>query len=344
MITYKKLAFSVGLGLATAMFAGGAMAEDMRLVGSGASFPFPIYSAWLKDFSKKNPGITVDYQAKGSGAGIQDFINKTVDFAASDAAMKDEEIAKVDGGAVLLPMTAGEIVLAYNLPNKPKDLKLTRAAYVGIFSGTITKWNDPAITAANPGVEMPDLPITVVLRSDSSGTTFVFTQHLAAINETFKKEIGVGTTVQWPKSAKFVAAPKNDGVTATVKQTPGAIGYIEYGYAKLTKADSAALENKAGKFVTPSEASGTAALASAKAKDGDLRVWITDPEGAEAYPIATFTWMLFYKKQDPKKAEILRKLVDYGLTDGQKIADSMGYIPLPANVIEQVKAAAKNIM
>jgi phosphate transport system substrate-binding protein len=334
---------AVCLTFGLAAGSGAARADDLRLIGSGASFPFPIYSAWLKDFSKKTPGVTVDYQAKGSGAGIQDFINKTVDFAASDAAMKDEEIARVEGGAVLLPLTAGEIVLAYNLPGKPKDLKLTRSAYVGIFSGAITKWNDPAIAAANPGVALPDLPITVVLRSDSSGTTFVFTQHLATVSETFKKEIGVGTTVQWPKSAKFVAAPKNDGVTATIKQTPGSIGYIEYGYAKLTRADTAALENKAGAFVSPGEASGKAALASAQPKGNDLRMWIPDPEGAEAYPIASFTWMLFYKSQDPKKAETLRKLVEYGLTDGQKIADSMGYIPLPASVVEHVRASAAQI-
>ena len=328
---------------AAAAFSNGAHAEDMHLVGSGASFPFPIYAAWLKDFSKQNPGVTVDYQAKGSGAGIQDFINHTVDFAASDAAMKDEEIAKIPEGAVLLPMTAGTIVLAYNLPNKPAELKLTRAAYAGIFTGTVTKWNDPAITAANPGVTMPDLPITVVTRSDSSGTTYVFTQHLANISDPFKTTVGQGTTVQWPKTATFVAAPKNDGVTATVKQTPGAIGYIEYGYAKLTKAETALLQNKAGKFIAANEASGTAALASANPKADDLRVWIPDPEGADSYPIATFTWMMFYKKQAPEKAALLRKLVDYGLTDGQKNADAMGYIPLPANIAAKVKAAAAQI-
>jgi len=346
MTIFKPTAFCLALGLAVTSTALGtsARAEDLRLIGSGASFPFPIYSAWLKDFSKRNPGVTVDYQAKGSGAGIQDFINKTVDFAASDAAMKDEEIARVEGGALLLPMTAGEIVLAYNLPGAPKGLKLTRAAYVGIFSGTLTKWNDPAIAATNPGLKLPDLPITVVLRSDSSGTTYNFTQHLATISESFKKDIGTGTTVQWPKSAKFVAAPKNDGVTATIKQTPGAIGYIEYGYAKLTKAETALLENKAGHFVAAGEASGKAALAGAQPPSAtDLRMWIPDPDGAEAYPIASFTWMLFYRHQDARKAEVLRKLVEYGLTDGQKIADAMGYIPLPANVVETVRAAAAGI-
>jgi len=317
-------------------------AADLRLIGSGASFPFPIYSAWFKDFSKKTPGATVDYQAKGSGAGIQDLINKTVDFAASDAAMTPEEIAKVANGVVLLPMTAGEIVLAYNLPGQPKNLRLPRDVYPDIFLGKITRWNDPRIVAANPDIKLPDLPITVVRRSDSSGTTFVFTKHLGAVSPTFKEQVGFGTNVQWPRSDKIIAAPKNDGVTATIKQTPGAIGYIEYGYAKLTKADTALLQNRAGKYVPAGSEGGATALASAKLPE-NLIAWVEDPEAEGAYPIVSFTWMLFYEKQDPAKAEILRKLVAYGLTDGQKIADSMGYIPLPPNVAEKVLAASAKI-
>jgi phosphate transport system substrate-binding protein len=321
---------------------GKAGAQEVRLIGSGASFPFPIYSAWFKDFSKQNNGVTVDYQAKGSGAGIQDFINHTVDFAGSDAAMTDEEIAKVSDGVVLLPVTAGEIVLAYNLPGSPKELKLPHDVYPDIFLGKITKWNDPRIAAANPSLKLPDLQITVVRRSDSSGTTFVFTKHLSAISQAFAKEVGSGTTVQWPKGEKMVAAPKNDGVTATIKQTPGAIGYIEYGYAKLTKADSALLQNKAGNYVAASDKSGAATLASA-VLGPDLRGWIEDPAGAEAYPIATFTWLLAYKKQDAKKAEWMRKLVEYCVTKGQSISDSMGYIPLPTNVVDKIKTASAQI-
>jgi phosphate transport system substrate-binding protein len=317
-------------------------AQEIRLIGSGASFPFPIYSAWFKDFSKQNKGVTVDYQAKGSGAGIQDFTNKTVDFAGSDAAMTDEEIAKVADGVVLLPVTAGEIVLAYNLPGNPKELKLPRDVYPDIFLGKVTKWNDPRIVAANPSLKLPDQQITVVRRSDSSGTTFVFTKHLSAISEAFAKEVGSGTTVQWPKSDKIVAAPKNDGITATIKQTPGAIGYIEYGYAKLTKADFALLQNKAGQFVLADTKSGQATLATATL-DAHLRGWIEDPAAPDAYPIATFTWLLFYKKQDAKKAEWLRKLVDYCVTTGQSISDSMGYIPLPANIIEKITTASAQI-
>jgi phosphate transport system substrate-binding protein len=321
-----------------------AAAEDMRLTGSGASFPFPLYSSWFKDFSKQSQGITVDYQAKGSGAGIQDFINNTVDFAASDAAMTDEEIAKVKQGVVLLPMTAGEIVLSYNLAGI-NELKLPRDVYAGIFMGAIDKWNDPKIAAANPGVKLPDQNITVVARSDSSGTTYVFTDHLSAVSAAFKSTVGQGTTVQWPKS--FVKAPKNDGVTATVKQTPGAIGYIEYGYAIATTQPMAILQNKAGQFVAPGDEAGKAALAGAefptKTLPGsaapDLRVWVSDPAGETAYPIASFTWMLFYQDQDDAKAKVLRDMVEYGLTKGQAMAPKMGYIPLPDSVVARVRKA-----
>ena len=325
------------------LFASPLLAQDkLRLTGSGASFPAPLYGQWFKDYSKAHSDVTVDYQAKGSGAGIRDLINKTVDFAASDAAMTDEEMAQVKDGVQLLPMTAGTIVFGYNLPGV-QELKLSREVYPRIFLGEITKWNDPAIAKANPGVTLPDLPITVVRRADASGTTFVFTQHLSAISEAWKKGPGTGTTVNWPSSDKIVAAPKNDGVTATIKQTPGAIGYIEYSYAKLANVPMALVENKAGKFVKATEESGKAALASVKLP-GDLRAWLPDPDGAEAYPITTYTWMLFYKKyDDPKKAEALRRMVNYGLTDGQKISDRLGYIPLPDHVVQVVGKAAENI-
>ncbi len=316
--------------------------EKVRLIGSGASFPFPIYAAWFKEFSKVSNGITVDYQSKGSGAGIQDLINKTVDFAGSDSAMTDEQIAKVPQGVQLLPMTAGEIVLAYNLPGV-KDLRLSREAYTSIFLGKIAKWNDPKIAATNPAAKLPDMPITVVRRADSSGTTFVFTSHLSAISSDWKQGPGAGNTVNWPQSDKIIASPKNDGVTATVKQTKGAIGYIEYSFAKLSKADVALLQNKAGQYVSPGGEGGIQALANAKLPP-DMRLWLSDPDGDKAYPIASYTWMMFYKKyDDPNKAAAIRKMIDYCLTEGQKVADKMGYLPLPQNVVGEVRKATANI-
>jgi phosphate transport system substrate-binding protein len=345
------LVTALAAGFATLVGVSAPVSADVKLNGSGASFPFPIYSKWFKDFSKEHKDIRVDYQSKGSGAGIQDLINGTVDFAASDAAMNDEEMAKVKQGVVLLPMTAGEIVLIYNLKGVD-SLKLPRDVYPDIFTGAITKWNDPKIAAANPGVKLPDKPITVVTRSDSSGTTYVFTGHLSAISPEFKKAVGQGKAPEWPKTGKFIAAPKNDGVTAQVQQNEGAIGYVEYGYAKLTKWKQVAqLENKAGKFVAPGPESGAAALAAAEFPEGtlpgsdvpNLIAWVWDPAGEKSYPIATFTWMLFYKDQDDAKAAALRKLVEYNIKEGQKIADSMGYIPLPENVQEKVLSAAKFI-
>ena len=320
-----------------------ARAETLRLKGSGASFPFPLYGRWFKDYSKTNGEVIIDYQAKGSGAGIKDFVNKTVDFAASDAAMTDDEMKSVDTGVQLLPMTAGKIVLAYNVPDGPTELKLSREAYTKIFLGQITKWNDPVIAKANPGATLPDKDITVVRRADSSGTTFVFTQHLSTVSPDWKNGPGTGTTVNWPSSSKFVASPKNDGVTATIKQTPGAIGYIEYGFANMAKLPMATLENRTGQFIKPTLASGQAALATAKLP-GDLRAWVTDPEAAEAYPIVTYTWMVFYRKyENPQMADAIRKVVKYCLTEGQKVSGEMGYVPLPDGVVQAVAKAAENI-
>ena len=342
---FFSLATVTAVALVAAMFlaATPCFADSLRLTGSGASFPFPLYTTWFKSYNKLHKDVLIDYQAKGSGAGIKDFINHTVDFAASDAAMSDEEIAKVKEGVQLLPMTAGTVVLAYNLPGNPQGLKLSREVYPKIFLGEIKKWNDPAIKKDNPKMKLPDSDITVVRRADSSGTTFVFTKHLSAVSEAWKKGPGTGKTVKWPSSDKIVAAPKNDGVTATIKQTPGSIGYIEYGYAKLAKVNMASLQNKSGKFIVPTAESGAAALAGAKLPE-DMRIWLSDPEGEKSYPIATYTWLLCYKKyEDPKKAEALRKVVDYCLTEGQKVSDKIGYIPLPKNVVETVKKASANI-
>jgi len=310
-----------------------------QLNGAGATFPSPIYQRWGQDYNKTNPDVQVNYQSIGSGAGVKQFVAGTVDFGASDAAMSDEEIAKAPAGVVMLPMTAGSIVLAYNLPGVT-DLKLSRDAYTGIFLGTVAKWNDPVIAKENPGVTLPDMPISVAYRSDGSGTTFVFTQHLSAVSADFKGKVGVGKQVTWPVG---VGGKGNEGVTALVKQSPGAIGYVEYGYATHTGLAFATLQNKSGAFVKPTPASGAATLATVQLP-ANLRIWPTDPVGADNYPIATFTWIVVPKTfPDKAKWAVLKAWLTYDLTEGQKVADSLGYIPLPAPVVEKDKAALETI-
>lgn len=317
--------------------------QTLRIHGAGASFPAPLYLAWFQAYNRTVEGVHFDYQSTGSGAGINSFINRIIDFGASDAAMTDEQMAQVTGGALVLPMTAGEIVLAYNLPEVP-DLKLPRSVYPQIFSGEITRWDDPLIAAANPGVTMPDRQITAVARSDGSGTTFVFTQHLAAIDPGFEKAVGVGTTVPWPRQPNFIAAPRNDGVTATLSQTRGSIGYIEYFFAQTTGLPSAALENRSGQFTKPGDRAGQAAIGSADFSGDDLRIWIKDPQDPEAYPITTLTWMLFYKAGgDDEKAAALRDFVAWAMTEGQTMAAKFNYITLPEALTARVREQAKLI-
>jgi len=290
-------------------------------------------------YSAAQKHVQIDYQSVGSGSGVKSVIDKTVDFGASDAAMKPEDIAKVDVGVQLLPMTAGAIVLPYNLEGV-KGLKLSRKAYVGIFLGHIKKWNDAAITATNPGLTLPDKPINVVVRADSSGTTFVFTKHLSTISPEFAQNPGTQNMPNWPVGTR---SKGNEGVTAGIMSTPGSLGYIEYGYAKSQNLSFAILENKSGNFVEATMASGQAALASVQMPD-DLVVWPSDPEAKDAYPIVTYTWLLCYKQySDKAKYEALQGLLKYCLTDGQKEAEALGYIPLPAAVAEKVRVATQNI-
>lgn len=321
-----------------------ALASDVALTAAGASFPAPLYQRWFQDFNKINPKVQINYQSTGSGAGVEQFTKGTVDFGASDTAMKDDEIAKVpaDKGVILLPMTAGSIVIGYNLADVP-ELKLPRDVYSEIFAGKITKWNDPKIAAANPGAKLPDQAITVVHRSDGSGTTAVFTKHLSAISPDWKSSVGDGKTVQWPKTGTFLGAKGNEGVTTQVLQTAGSLGYVEYGYAKNNNLKFASLQNKAGTFVTPNDESASEALATVPLPE-NLRAFIEDPEGAKSYPIVTYTWMLVPKTvADPNKAQAIEAMVEYGLTEGQKVSSELGYIPLPQSVKEKVAAAADGI-
>jgi phosphate transport system substrate-binding protein len=317
----------------------GGSGSSVKLQGAGASFPAPLYNKWFKTYSNAHQNVQVDYQSVGSGSGVKSVLDHTVDFGASDAAMKPEDMEKVQGGVQLFPMTAGSIVLAYNVKGID-NLKLSRKAYVGIFDGKVKRWNDPAIAAANPGVSLPDLPVNVVVRADSSGTSFVFSKHLSAVSEAFNKEVGANQMPNWPAGTK---SKGNEGVTASVMTTPGAIGYIEYGYAKSQKVPTAVLENKAGKYIEATTASGQAALASAILPD-DMIAWASDPDVADAYPIVTYTWLICYKKYpDKNKLAAMQDLVKYGLTEGQKDAEVLGYIPLPGTVVAKATAAVDNL-
>lgn len=317
----------------------GPSSEGIKLQGAGASFPAPLYNKWFKAYGAAHPDVQVDYQSVGSGSGKKSVIDRTVDFGASDAAMEEEEMSRVTGGVQLLPMTAGAIVIVYNVDGVP-SLNLTRKAYTGIFLGQIKKWNDPAITKSNPGAKLPDLAINVVVRADGSGTSFVFSKHLSAISQEFNKAVGANTMPNWPVGTK---SKGNEGVTASLKTTPGSIGYVEYGYAHSQKLTTASLENKSGKFVAASTASGQAALASVELP-ANLIGWAPDPAAADAYPIVTYTWIICYRHYpDAKKLAALQDMLKYSLKDGQNDAEALGYIPLPAATVSKDLAALQTI-
>jgi phosphate transport system substrate-binding protein len=321
---------------AAGQLAGG---KTITISGAGASFPAPLYQRWFSEFNKKYPNIQISYQSVGSGAGVKQFIAGTVDFGASDTGMKEDEIAKVTKGALLVPATAGSIVLAYNLPDV-KELKLSRDVYAGIFLGKITKWNDAAIAKINEGAKLPDLPISVVYRSDGSGTTGVFTKHMSAVSADWKAGPGEGRSVQWPTGT---GAKGNEGVAAQVQQTAGAISYTEYGYAVKNNIAIATLENKAGKYVKADADSASKSLAAVELPANFLG-FVPDPTGDTAYPIVTFSWILAYKKyDDPVKAEVIKAMLEWGLTDGQKFSGDLGYVPLPAEVVSKLKPAIATI-
>ncbi|MGF1489644.1 MAG: phosphate ABC transporter substrate-binding protein PstS [Prochloraceae cyanobacterium] len=314
--------------------------ENVSITGAGASFPAPLYVRWFSEYNKLYPNIKISYQSVGSGAGVEQFTKEIPFFAASDVAMTDEEIAKVGRGVQLLPMTAGSIVLAYNVPGVESGLKLSRDVYVDIFLGKITRWNDPRIEEDNPEVDLPNQNITVIHRSDGSGTTGVFTKHLSAISPSWEEEVGQGKTVQWKRG---VGAKGNEGVTAQLKQTEGAIGYVEYAYAKQQKIPFAALENKTGNFIEATQESASATLAAVELPE-NLRAFITDPEGENSYPIVTYTWILAYEEYpDAEKLKAFKGAIKWSLEDGQKISEQLGYIPLPPNVVEKVEAALEEI-
>jgi phosphate transport system substrate-binding protein len=321
--------------------------NSVDIQGAGATFPAPLYKRWFLEYYHRHPEVRVNYQAIGSGAGIRQYMADLVEFGASDAAMSDKEIEEAEkknphrGHVLLLPMTAGSVAVCYNVPGAPRDLKLSRQAYVDIFLGKIDNWNDSAIAALNPGAELPDLPITVVRRSEGSGTTFAFTNHLSTASKEWKDKVGVGKSVTWPVG---IGGKGNAGVAAWIDQTPGAIGYLEYGYAELLGLATARLENKAGRYVAPNLESGLAALEGVSIPD-NLRVWIPDSPGTDAYPIVTYTWMLCYTNyhDKPERAAALKQVLKFCLTEGQKWSAELGYLPLPTPVAERALEAVEKI-
>jgi phosphate transport system substrate-binding protein len=322
--------------------------EDVSLQGSGATFPAPIYKRWFLDYYQKNPSVRVNYSPIGSGAGIRQFTSGLVMFGASDAGMSKKEIAALPknyGGVLLLPMTAGCIVLSYNVPGVSKPIRLSRAAYVKIFLRQISNWNDQEIVKDNPGVALPDQNITVVTRADSSGTTFAFTSHMAAVAKTLNLEWtpGVDKSVHWKEA---IAAQGNDGVSALIQLTPGAIGYVEFGYAKLARLRTAALENQAHQFVQADETgkSGQKALEGAEIPD-DLQIRVPDPKAPDAYPIVTYTWVLSRKHYDNKReAEALKAVLLRCLDDHeQQVAGELGYLKMPAELVTRLRSELEKI-
>ena len=309
---------------------------EAHLMGAGATFPNPLYQKWSEEFTKVYPKVEVEYDAVGSGKGVDKFLKEEVDFGASDGAMTDSEMAKVQRGVLLVPTTAGMIVLAYNSEGLPrKNLKLPRDVYVDIFLGKITKWDDERIAKANPEVkEWPNLPITVAVRQDGSGTTFAFTNHLAAVSDEWKKTRGAGKVIDWHGSAQRAAG--NEGVAGLIKRTPGAVGYIEFGLAQRLSLPMAVLENKAGNFIRPVSGTGLSALLEHKMPD-NFRDFIPDPAGKDSYPIITYTWMLLYKKYpDAKKAAAIKEFAEWCLTDGQGFCETLGFVRLPPTLAQAV--------
>ena len=308
-------------------------AQNVQINGAGATFPAPIYTKWFAEYNKMHPEIRINYQPLGSGAGIQQITSRTVFFGASDGPMTPEQLQAAPGKILHLPTVLGAVVPIYNIPGVSQELKFSGPVLADIFLGKITKWNDEAIKKLNPGVNLPDTEIVVAHRSDGSGTTYIWVDFLSKVSPEFKKTVGVGTAVKWPKG---VAAAKNDGVAAIVSQTPGALGYVELIYALQTKTRYGQVQNMNGKFLKASiESVSAAADAAAKQMPADYRVSITNAPGDNVYPISSFTWMLFYQDPNDKpQAKVMVDFMKWALTDGQKFAGEMGYAPLPKNVVD----------
>ena len=331
----RRIALFLCLALALPAFA------QSTLNGAGATFPYPIYSKWFSEYHKAHSDVQVNYQSIGSGGGIRQVLAGTVDFGASDGPMTDEQLGQAKVKILHVPTVLGAVVPAYNIPGVTEEVKFTPEALAGIFLGTITSWNDKALTAANPGVNFPNQAIVVIHRSDGSGTSYIFTDYLSKVSADWKNGPGKGTSVKWPVG---LGGKGNEGVAGMIRQMEGSIGYVELIYALQNKITYGSMKNPAGEFVKASLESVTTAAASVKSMPADFRVSITNAPGKGAYPISSFTWLLIpTKSQDPNKGKILTDLLNWCETDGQKLAADLSYAPLPDTVVAKVKEAIKQV-
>ncbi|HEY8183308.1 MAG TPA: phosphate ABC transporter substrate-binding protein PstS [Thermoanaerobaculia bacterium] len=309
-----------------------ASAQKIVIIGAGATFPYPIYSKWFSEYNKLHPNVEINYQSIGSGGGIRQFTAQTVFFGATDGPMTADQIFAVGAPVLHLPTVLGGDVPVYNIPGVSAELRFTGPVLADIFLGKITKWNDAAIRTLNPSVNLPDTDITVVHRSDGSGTTYIWVDYLSKVSAEWKSKVGVATSVNWPVG---VGGKGNEGVSGLVKQTPGAIGYVELIYAIQNKIAYGSVQNAAGEFVRATTESVSAAAAqAAKAMPKDFRVSITNAPGRGVYPISSFTWLLFYQNpRDKARAKVMVDFMKWALSDGQKFAPELGYAPLPSEVV-----------
>ena len=320
---------------------GGQAGTSAQINGAGATFPNPIYSKWFAEYNRLRPDVRINYQPQGSGAGIRQLTSRTVFFGASDQPMNDAQLAAAPGPILHLPTVLGAVVPVYNLAGVSAELKFTGPLLADIVLGKVTKWDDPAIAEHNPGVTLPDMAITFVHRSDGSGTTFVWADYLSKISPEFKATVGADSSLRWPVG---IGGKGNEGVAGMVSQTPGSLGYIELVYALQNNIPAGAVQNSAGTFVKATIDSVTAAAAGAAADmPQDFRVSITNPPGQDAYPIASFTWILLYEHPDDRaQARVMVDFMKWALTDGQPHARELGYAPLPKTVVDmELKALDK---
>ena len=316
------------------------VAETM-LNGAGATFPYPMYSKWFSEYNKLHPDVQINYQSIGSGGGIRQVLNGTVDFGASDGPMTDEQLKEAKIKILHIPTVMGADVPAYNVPGVGGEIKFTPDVLANIFLGKITSWSDPAIAKANPGVKFPNEAIIVVHRSDGSGTTYIWTDYLSKVSKDWESGVGKGTSVKWPVG---LGGKGNEGVAGQIRQLQGSIGYVELIYAVENKITYGSVQNAAGNFVKASLDGVTEAAASAKSMPPDFRVSITNAPGKTAYPISSFTWLLIpVQSKDAAKGKIITDFLNWMVTDGQKMTSQLSYAPLPSSVAEKVKAAIKQV-